>query len=94
MDKGYFTRVGTFNQHYAHVWTLENPHGTWQHAAQWRSSLIVWAGILGDHLIGPYLLSSHLGGRANQILLRKALPELLDASAVPLSVAPLHVVLA
>lgn len=56
-DEASFTREGTFNPHNAHLWALENPHGTRTRAAQSRFSVNVWAGIVGDHLIGPYLTS-------------------------------------
>ncbi|GFT67789.1 hypothetical protein TNCV_271781 [Trichonephila clavipes] len=50
-----------------------------------RSSVNVWADILVDYHIGPYLISSSLDGRTYLIFLRQVLPELLDAAHVPLS---------
>ena len=63
----YFKHGGVFNQHNAHVWALENPHITQPRAAQERFIVNVWAGIFGDYVIGPYLLSSRLDGTAYRI---------------------------
>ena len=51
-DEAFFTREGIFNTHNAHMWAEENPHATQRRAAQTRFSVIVWVGIIGDHLIG------------------------------------------
>ena len=45
------------------MWVLENPHTTQPHAAQERFSAFVWAGILGDYVIGTYLLPNRLDCR-------------------------------
>jgi hypothetical protein len=50
---------------------------TRQHAHQTRFSVNVWAGIIGDHLIGPYLLPERLDGRSYFNFLKEILPELL-----------------
>ncbi|GFW05831.1 uncharacterized protein TNCV_603031 [Trichonephila clavipes] len=42
----------------------------------------VWAGILGDHLIGPYILPDRLNGPRYLIFLEQVLPELLDSAHV------------
>ncbi|GFT45409.1 uncharacterized protein TNCV_348881 [Trichonephila clavipes] len=42
----------------------------------------VWAGILGDHLIGPYILPDRLTGPRYLIFLEQVLPELLDSAHV------------
>ncbi|GFR31153.1 uncharacterized protein TNCT_292991 [Trichonephila clavata] len=59
----------------------ENSHRTLQRAAQQRIWINVWAGILRDYLIGPYLLP--LDGRVYLIFLQCVLLELLDAAHVP-----------
>lgn len=55
-DEASFTREGIFNTHNAQVWAEENPHVIRRRAAQTRFSVNVCAGIIGDHLIEPYLL--------------------------------------
>ena len=42
----------------------------------------MWAGIVGDHLIGPYLMPSPLTGRDYVVFLRNVLPDLLDDVAI------------
>lgn len=77
-DECTFTREGTFNTHNAHVWADVNPHATYPHAHQRRFSINVWAGILGDHLIGPYLLPERLNGKTYLTFLQHVLPDLLN----------------
>lgn len=83
-DEATFTLEGIFNLHNVHVWAPENPKATRPHAAQRRYTINVWAGLLGDHLIGPYLLPPRLNGAAYLTFLEQVLPELLHE-------VPLHV---
>ena len=62
-DDAPFTREGIFNTHNAHMWAEENSHAIQCHVAQIRFSINVWAGIIEDHNIEPYLLSFRLTGR-------------------------------
>ncbi|GFS52760.1 uncharacterized protein TNCV_2995601 [Trichonephila clavipes] len=72
------TRDGIFNTHISHSWAAANPHVTRTQAAQDRFLVNVWADILGDHLIGPYILPGHLTGPRYLIFLEQVLPKLLD----------------
>lgn len=83
-DEATFTRDGMFNLHNSHVWATSNPYATSPHAFQERFSVNVWAGIVNDFLIGPYLLPNRLNGRTYVIFLEEVLPELLDS--VPVAV--------
>ena len=47
-------------------------------------SINVWAGIISDHIIGPYLLQNRLTGEIYLTFLRDMMPTLLDA--VPLEI--------
>ncbi|GFU34837.1 uncharacterized protein TNCV_4462651 [Trichonephila clavipes] len=73
-----FSREGIFNTHNSHSWAAANPHVTRTRAAQDRFLVNVWADILGDHLIGPYILPGHLTGPRYLIFLEQVLPKLLD----------------
>ncbi|GFW43186.1 hypothetical protein TNCV_1349501 [Trichonephila clavipes] len=73
------------------MWASTNPYRTQPSAAQLRFSANIWAGILRDYLIGPYLQSSPLDGRVYLTFLQQVLPELLDAALFPV-VTPLYVV--
>lgn len=77
-DEAYFTRDGVFNIHNNHHWQRNNPHVIHPSRHQERFSLNVWAGIVGNHLIGPYLMPSPLRGRDYAAFLRNVLPDLLD----------------
>jgi hypothetical protein len=76
-DEATFTQEGVFNIHNRHCWAHENPHITHAHAHQTRFSVNVWAGIVGDNLIGPYLFPDRLDGRAYLNFLTGILPGLL-----------------
>ncbi|KAL0860128.1 hypothetical protein ABMA27_010435 [Loxostege sticticalis] len=75
-DESTFTRVGMFNQHNAHYWAHANPHQIRPDHFQTRFSLNVWAGVLGDQLIGPVFLD-RLNGSTYLQFLQETLEELL-----------------
>ncbi|GFX64463.1 uncharacterized protein TNCV_4043531 [Trichonephila clavipes] len=81
-DEASFSREGIFNTHNSHSWAAANPHVTRTQAAQDRFLVNVWAGILGDHLIGPYILPDRLTGPRYLIFLEQVLPELFDSAHV------------
>ncbi|KAJ4442666.1 hypothetical protein ANN_04255 [Periplaneta americana] len=59
-----FTRDGITNFHNQHVWAYENPRATVPSHHQVRFSLNMWAGIIGDRLVGPHVLVNRLTGQA------------------------------
>lgn len=77
-DEATFTREGIFNAHNLHVWSEENPYAIRQQRYQQRFSINVWAGIVNDFFIGPYLLPTRLNGESYGIFLEQVLPELLQ----------------
>ena len=83
-DEATFAREGPFNTHNTHTWAHENPCAIKQRAHQVRFSVNVWAGIIGDHLIGPHLLPQTLNGAIYTQFLEETLPTLLED--VPLEV--------
>lgn len=76
-DEASFTRNGVLNLHNEHVWAQENPHAScesnFQH--QWRVN--VWAGIIGDRILGPIFLPSRLSGQVYLDLLNNEVEEQL-----------------
>lgn len=62
-DEATFTRDGVTNYHNEHVWSIENPHAKRQRAFQRRFSVNVWAGVIGNELIGPRILPPRLNGQ-------------------------------
>ncbi len=63
-DESTFSCEGIFNAHNSHVWATDNPHATRPRAYQQRFCVNVWAGIVNDFLIGPYLLPTRLNGES------------------------------
>jgi hypothetical protein len=77
-DESTFTRDGIFNMHNHHYWAIENPHVIRRRAFQQRFSVNVWAGIMGDQLVGPYFLPNRLNGHNFLNFLRGDFQELQD----------------
>lgn len=77
-DEATFSREGVFNHQNLHEWSADNPHNIRQHDHQHRISINVWAGIIGNHLIGPYLLPERLTGHVYSVFLEQVLPGLLE----------------
>ena len=84
-EKG-FSREGTFNAHNNHYWTEDNPHQMMERGYQQKFSANVWAEIVGDNLLGPYILPlpARLTGENYLVFLREVLPELLEEIPVAL----------
>ena len=83
-DEAFFCRDGVFNIHNSHNWVVNNPHVIYPHSHQHRFSVNVWAGIVGDNLIGPYLMPSPFTGAVYREFLQEVLPQLLEN--VPLNI--------
>ena len=52
----YFTRDGGNNTRNSHLWDSDNPHGTVESSYQHLFAVEVWCSVVGDQLIGPYVL--------------------------------------
>lgn len=83
-DEASFSRDGIFNSRNSHVWAEENSNAIVPKSHQQRWSVNIWAGIVDDYLIGPYLLPNRLTGPIYEIFLNEVLPELLEN--VPLNI--------
>ncbi|XP_011883614.1 PREDICTED: uncharacterized protein LOC105570778 [Vollenhovia emeryi] len=77
-DECTFHNNGIVNRHNSHYWATENPHWMQQAHTQVRWSVSVWAGILGDDIIGPYFIDGKVNGNEYRRLLNNELVELLD----------------
>ncbi|KAJ4444666.1 hypothetical protein ANN_06463 [Periplaneta americana] len=73
-----FTRDGIANFHNQHVWAYENPRATVPFHHQVRFSLNMWAGIIGDRLVGPHVLVNRLTGQAYTNFLENTIPHVLE----------------
>ena len=72
------TRGGAFNTRNLRMWQNGNPHVVHQSHHQQRFSGNVWAGIIGNNLVGAYLLPTRLTGDLYEVFMRQKLPEVLD----------------
>ncbi|XP_045771282.1 uncharacterized protein LOC123871479 [Maniola jurtina] len=77
-DECSFVRTGVFNSHNEHVWSVINPHATKPSHFQHRWRINVWAGIIGDKIIGPCFLTQTMNGGNYLRFLREELSEELD----------------
>lgn len=77
-DECIFHNNGNVNRHNLHYWATENPHWMQQAHSQVRWSVNVWAGILGDHIIGPYFFDGKVDGKGYRKFLRNDLVTLLE----------------
>lgn len=77
-DEASFTREGLFNPHNFHQWDDENPKAIVESKHQQRFSLNVWAGIIGDTLIGPFFMPHRMTGATYLHFLQHGLVDLLD----------------
>lgn len=83
-DESTFHRNGHINRHNLHFYADENPHLIRQVDAQHRWSINVWAGIVGERVIGPYFFNRTLTIEIYLDFLSNILPELLED--VPLNI--------
>ncbi|GFX06704.1 uncharacterized protein TNCV_1753071 [Trichonephila clavipes] len=74
-----FQLEGIFNSQNAHNWMYTNPRAIRPHSYQRRFSVNVWARIIYDQLITPYLLPSRLDGGAYLVFRQEVLPVLLHS---------------
>ena len=57
-----FSLEGVMNCHNLQRWADENSHATRPHTAQRKFSVNLWAGIVRDCLLDPYILPERLNG--------------------------------
>ncbi|KAJ4435025.1 hypothetical protein ANN_23598 [Periplaneta americana] len=77
-DEAQFTRDSITNFHNQHVWAYENPRATVPSHHQVPFSLNMWAGIIGDRLVGPHVLVNRLTGQAYTNFLENTIPHVLE----------------
>jgi hypothetical protein len=83
-DEARFLTDGIINIHNKHKWAEENPHGVIHSRHQQQFSINMWAGIVGDCLVGPHVLRRQLTGKHYRDFILHDLPKL--PKALPLAV--------
>lgn len=61
-DECTFTLHGHANRQNCRYWSRENPHWMREEHTQYPEKVNVWAGIVGDHIIGPFFINGNLNG--------------------------------
>lgn len=77
-DESMFTRVGLYNCHNEHWWAYRNPHVIREDHFQVRFSVNVWAGVIGDRILGPYFIEGRLTGGTYLEMLQGVIEEMLE----------------
>jgi len=76
-DEAMFTRDGICNFHNVHIWAHANPHAIQEARHQTTFWINVWAGIVGDRLIGPVRLPEWLTGTTYREFLERLMQDIL-----------------
>lgn len=61
-DESCFTLHGQVNTHNVRYWANENPHIIREQQTQRPQKINVWAGIMGNHMVGPLFYEENLTG--------------------------------
>lgn len=77
-DESTFHNNGLVNRHNFHYYSDQNPHAFRTLDHQYRWSVNVWGGILGQYVIGPYFFEGHLNGQEFNRFLAEDLFDLLE----------------
>lgn len=76
-DEATFLLNGHVNRQNCRYWATINPHWMQEYGTQYPEKVNVWAGIIGDRIIGPYFFEETLtGARYLEFLQNFLLPEL------------------
>lgn len=77
-DEAGFRRDGVINSHNLHHWADENPRQIIFNRNQQQFQVNVWAGLIGTHLVGPFILPPRLNGIQYAQFLRNHLSALME----------------
>lgn len=80
-DESTFHLNGYVNRHNCRYWCEENPHEHREAHTQKPQKLNVWAGILGNEVIGPFEIDGNLDGPKYILLLHHHIVPAMQASA-------------
>lgn len=80
-DESTFHLNGYVNRHNCRYWCEANPHEYRQSHTQRPQKINVWAGILGNEIIGPFFIDGNLDGPKYIIMLHNDIVPAMKASA-------------
>jgi transposase len=85
-DESSFPIHGRQNPSVVRYWSQENQHRTLSLRTQYPQKLNVWAGILGDNIIGPFFIDGNLNGaKYLQLLQNNIIPAVLQLQNVDIN---------
>ena len=79
-DEATFTLHGEINRHNCRYWSDNNPHWMLAIKTQWPRKLNVWAGLFGNHLIGPFFIDGNLTAEKYEGMLRNQIVPAITAT--------------
>uniref|UniRef100_A0A8D9AAQ2 Histone-lysine N-methyltransferase SETMAR n=1 Tax=Cacopsylla melanoneura TaxID=428564 RepID=A0A8D9AAQ2_9HEMI len=78
-DESTFFLNGSLHRHNCRYWSTENNHVTRVNHTQYPVKINVWAGILGDHIVGPFFIEENLTGNLYLELLEQTIiPNIIE----------------
>lgn len=80
-DESTFHLTGYVNRHNCRYWCQENPNERREAHTQRPKKMNVWAGILGNEVIGPFFIDGNLDGPKYIILLHNHIVPAMQVSA-------------
>lgn len=80
-DESTFHLTGYVNRHNCRYWCEQNPHEYREAHTQRPQKRNVWAGILGDEVIGPFFIDGNLDGPKYVLLLHNQIVPAMKAAA-------------
>lgn len=84
-DEATFPLHGQHNSSVTRYWSRENQHRTLSLRTQYPRKLNVWAGIIGDHIIGPFFIDGNLTGiKYLNLLQHHVIPTLQQTAGINL----------
>lgn len=77
-DETALSLEGVMKVHNRHHWEVENPHATCTYVSKRKFTFNMWAGIVQDILLGPYVLPDKIVSPKYLTFFQEALPEMTN----------------
>lgn len=77
-DESTFYVNGLVNRHNCRYWDNSNPHVHREHHTQYPQKVNVWAGLFGNHVIGPLFIDGNLNGESYLHMLQNNIHPLIE----------------
>lgn len=82
-DESTFMLNGNVNRHNCRYWTDTNPHWMIEAHTQHPQKVNVWAGIVGQNIIGPFIIDGNLDGVSyHHMLINRIMPAIQNVEGL------------